>query len=194
MFQLEGRREPVVYPDEFPWTAVCRLVAVFPNRRTEQSSGALVGSRFAVTAARALFREEHGGLATAVTFAQGDRTMRVARSGIFIEGEHAMLKLPEELDDPFALMSVTDEQLRALGSSWLTGWERDQGGRQMWTAEDVLARFDAEHLFTNIDAGSGAALTTEIDHEIVLLGLSLGGNACVRISDAVLAQYRAWMR
>lgn len=206
----------------FPWAAIGQVLATFPSGVLTVSSGALVRSKYIVTAGHALFRAALGGQATSVTFAPGrsgdtlpygsfdvaQANMRIAPG--FVPGsptDYGMLILDVDLEmivgGSFALTNLSAAQLNALGDFSITGYPIDKGGDEMWTAEGTLSAFTANYLFTETafaTAGqSGGPAWTFFDAagEFGLFGIFIASNpdgmTCVRVNTAVAQQYQTWM-
>src|SRR5262249_39859562 len=55
----------------FPWSAVCQLQSTFPDGYRGLGSGAVIGSRYVLTAGHVVYDSSHGGWASKVQVAAG---------------------------------------------------------------------------------------------------------------------------
>jgi len=65
----EGRFVPGV--DGYPYTAICYVVATFPDGQSFRGTGVMVGPNDVLTAGQMLWDKEHGGAASSVTVTPG---------------------------------------------------------------------------------------------------------------------------
>lgn len=215
-------REQVQDTQNFPWAGIGQVLATFPNGTMMVSSGALAGSQYIMTAGHALYNPALGGLATSVVFTPGRSddyqpygVFNVGQANMYVapnfvsgtETDYGMLDLGVNLamliGGEYSLMNLSDQALSELGEFLITGYPIDKGGDEMWTAEGVLAAYSDDYLFTETafasagESGGPASAFFPESNEFGIVGIYMGSNpagmTCIRINDAVIAQYQAWM-
>lgn len=159
-------------PSAWPYRVHGHTVMRFPNGKTYIGTGTLVNKHHVLTAGHCVYSKDDGGWATYVQFtpAQDDASVpfgsSVATRLLSMKGwtddndrnyDIGMLILDKDLGNTvgyFGLITTSDGNLQNYRVN-ISGYPGDKGGRQQWTAADLIKTVQAERLLYDIDTVGG---------------------------------------
>jgi V8-like Glu-specific endopeptidase len=209
-------RAPVADTTAFPWRAVCRVYATFPDNAQLTGTGTLVSAKHVLTAGHVVYSHEHGGWAKTVRVVPG-------LDGAYTPfGDHHVFKMRAFANFTTAKDPAFDIALLSLGedvgttTGWfgvgkagklankplrLAGFPTDiDSGTQMYAGNGPATSTDATFVYYGIDAGAGqngAALQRDAKGQTyvsaVHIGSKNGANRGVLMNGPRLEYVKSWI-
>lgn len=213
-------REPVDDTELYPWSAVAKVIATFPDGLVAEGSAAMVGPYQALTAAHVVYDDLHGGWAEDVEVIPGyslglapfGRHVAVdirSFAGFVDDGDYAydfaLLELGSGVGEETGWLGLAARDRTALLDGLLNtaGYPGDlEDGEGMWYAADYAADVDATALYLNgtLDAArgqSGSAVWLRDGDDRLAVGVlsteTRTDNIAARITDDVFDVLDGWL-
>jgi len=214
------KRRRVAGTAQEPWSGTGLVSASFPDATVGESTGFVIGDRYVVTAAHAVYNADLGGLATRVRFqpardagatpfntfeARAWRIPAKYPAKDLVRDDYCLLVLATPMPPevvPYHLTAVDDSTLRRTEYQ-IAGYPDDkQPDNSMWYAAGAIASVDMLTLQYRISTShgqSGAAVASYLDTGgTTVVGIHSRvndddtANVAVRVTQEVIAQIEAW--
>ncbi|MEV6874694.1 trypsin-like peptidase domain-containing protein [Amycolatopsis sp. NPDC051128] len=213
-------RERVGQTIQAPWSATGLVSATFPTGFIAEATGFVIGDRFVVTAAHAVYDKEHGGgVASQITFEPARNATQLPYGPSLVSTwkfpteypsggrlyDYCLLKLAKPLPSEvvhYQLTVASDEEL-TRGEFQIAGYPDDKAPENsMWSGSGKLLNAGPRILRYKISTSggqSGAAVATYLGvNQTKAVGIHVGvapakdANEAVRLTKNVVDQINSW--